>query len=114
MCAVKLVYIGRDLTDLKTLEMEEKSYDPRGAVKGLEVPFFESTPPLREMAVVCTFNNKAGLTYTSEGNTFSKIGEPTEAALRVAAEKLGKYDSKMVGDALDYKKTATPYGHYLG
>jgi hypothetical protein len=37
MCAVKMVYIGRDLTDLKTLDIEEKSYDPRGAVKGLDI-----------------------------------------------------------------------------
>ena len=57
MCAVKMVYIGKDLTNLKTLEIEEKSYDPRGAVKGLDKALYEKTPVLREMAVVCTFNN---------------------------------------------------------
>ena len=32
--------------------------------------------------------------------------------MRVAAEKLGRYDSKMVD--CDYKKTSTPYGFLLG
>jgi hypothetical protein len=57
MCAVKMVYIGRDLTELKSFDIEEKSYDPRGVVKGLDIATYERTPVLREMAVVCTFNN---------------------------------------------------------
>lgn len=107
MCAVKMVYIGKDLTDLKTLDIEEKSYDPRGVVKGLDIALYEKTSVLREIAVVCTFNNQSGLTYVAADDTFSKLGEPTEAALRVAAEKLGRYDSKMVSP--DYKKNSTPY-----
>jgi hypothetical protein len=65
---------------------------------------------LREIAVVCEFNNKSGLTYADD--KFTRVGEPTEAALRVAAEKLGRHDSKMTD--WDYKKTATPYGFNLG
>ncbi len=52
-----MVYIGRDLTELKSFDIEEKSYDPRGVVKGLDIATYERTPVLREMAVVCTFNN---------------------------------------------------------
>lgn len=105
-----MVYIGRDLTDLKTLEIEEKSYDPRAEIKGLDTALYSRTPVLREIAVVCALNNKSGLTYTD--NVFSRVGEPTEAALKVAAEKLGKYDSALAD--VDFKKTSTPYGFHLG
>lgn len=44
------------------------------------------------MAIVCTQNNKAGLVF--EEGKFNKIGEPTEAAFRVFAEKLGQFDTK--------------------
>lgn len=36
-------------------------------------------------------NSKAEIRF--ENGQFVKLGEPTEAALRVAAEKIGQYDS---------------------
>lgn len=53
-------------------------------------------------------NNKSGLIY--DGEKFSKQGEPTEAALKVAAEKLGQYDSKV---HMDFNKSSTPYTQHL-
>jgi magnesium-transporting ATPase (P-type) len=38
-------------------------------------------------------NNKAGIVVEADGK-FNKLGEPTEAALKVFAEKMGQYDSK--------------------
>lgn len=34
MCAVKLVYIGKDLSDLQDHNIEEQSYDPRAKIEG--------------------------------------------------------------------------------
>lgn len=48
---------------------------------------FGKVQAIRELAAVCTLNNKAGIVY--EDGKFNKIGEPTEAALKVIAEKLG-------------------------
>lgn len=48
---------------------------------------FKKVPALKDMATVCTINNKANVIYDS--GKFVKQGEPTEAALKVAAEKLG-------------------------
>ena len=45
---------------------------------------------MKEIAIVCTVNNKADVIY--ENNEFQKIGEATEAALKVVAEKIGKFD----------------------
>ena len=38
------------------------------------------------LAVGCTFNNNARIDY--EDGVFKRVGEPTEAALKVVAEKL--------------------------
>jgi hypothetical protein len=51
---------------------------------------FKKVPAIKEIATVSTLNNKASIAY--EDSKFVKIGEPTEAALKVAAEKLGQYD----------------------
>jgi len=46
-----------------------------------------------------------------KNNEFSKLGEPTEVALKVLAEKLGKYDSKM--QKVDLKKEPVAYSKFL-
>lgn len=58
MCAVKLGYIGETINDIKLHDIEEKSYDPRGQIKDIK---FNET--LRDLAVVCSINNKAGIKY---------------------------------------------------
>lgn len=62
------------------------------------------------MAVVCALNNKAGIRY--ENGQFQKLGEPTEAALKVAVEKLGQYDSKF--GTVDRTKEPEAYSKFLG
>ena len=48
---------------------------------------FKANQIIRDIAIVSTINNKAGLKY--EGGQFIKYGDPTEVALKVVAEKLG-------------------------
>lgn len=96
MCAVKLVHIGENLNDLKIYEIEEKSYDPQGKIEGLDKTSYEKIAVLQELATVAALNNKAGLEY--KGDKFAKLGDPTETALKVAAEKLGRYDSRIKSD----------------
>jgi magnesium-transporting ATPase (P-type) len=55
-------------------------------------------------------NNKADIVF--EDGKFNKMGEPTEAALKVAAEKLGQYD-RAHGKA-NYQQSPTAYAQYLG
>ena len=71
---------------------------------------FSKVPALRDMAVVCSLNNKSSLVY--EDQKFNKQGEPTEAALRVFSEKLGQYDLKFQKPA-DYTKSPVAYGESL-
>lgn len=87
MCAVKFAYIGNNLNDLKVHDIEEKSYSPIASIKNMTPDTFKNVPSLLDMALVCTLNNKAGIVY--EEGKFNKNGEPTEAAFKVFAEKLG-------------------------
>jgi len=48
---------------------------------------FNKVQVIKEIATVCALNSKAGLYY--ENGKFNRLGEPTEVALKVAAEKLG-------------------------
>jgi hypothetical protein len=61
MCAVKLVHLGSDINDLKTYDVEEKSYSPQAKIVGLDRSTFSSSAVLRDIAIVATLNNKAGL-----------------------------------------------------
>ena len=70
MCAVKFAYVGQSLNDLKSFEVEEKSYDPEGQVKNLTQEVFERVTAIREIAAVATLNNKSSIVY--ENGKFAK------------------------------------------
>ena len=65
---------------------------------------------MKEIATICAINNKAGVRY--ENGQYNKLGEPTEAALKVFAEKLGRYDTKLGN--VDYTKEPEAYSKFLG
>ncbi len=110
MCAISFAHIGQSLTDLKVYDIVERSYDPQAEIKGLTKDIFNKVPALKEIAIVCTLNNKAGLVY--EDGKFNKQGEPTEAALKVFGEKLGQYDAAFSRDS-DATKSPEGYTKFL-
>mmetsp|Transcript_35606 Transcript_35606/g.34628 ORF Transcript_35606/g.34628 Transcript_35606/m.34628 type:complete len:248 (-) Transcript_35606:1294-2037(-) len=109
MCAVKLIHLGASHADLREYEVEENSYSPKGAISGLNPQLFSEQAVLRDIAIVCSLNNKASLKF--DGKQFQKYGEPTEAALRVIAEKIGAHDSNL--GQVSYEQVPTAYGEYL-
>lgn len=109
MCAVKFAYVGANLSDLKVFDIEEKSYSPDAKVLNMTEDIFQRVPAIKEIATVCTLNNKSDIVY--EGGKFNKQGEPTEAALKVAAEKLGQYDREFKKP--DYTKSPNAYSQHL-
>lgn len=91
MCAVKFAHIGQNLSDLKVYDIVERSYDPQAPITGMTNEVFSNASPLRDIAIVCSLNNKSTIVF--EEGKFNKQGEPTEVALKVFAEKLGQYDN---------------------
>ena len=110
MCAVKFAYIGNDINDLKVHEIVEKSYSPETEIKQFSSDLYKKNDVLKEIATVCALNNKSGIMYVD--GQYTKLGESTEAALKVFAEKLGRYDTKL--GKIDYTKEPEAYSKFLG
>jgi Ca2+ transporting ATPase len=79
---------------LTELHISGTSYAPEGDVvsqrdgaKHVGLP--ARVPVLDVLTQICTLCNDSQLFYDTQHQTFSKIGEPTEAALKVLVEKLG-------------------------
>lgn len=92
MCAVKMAYIGTGVNDIRTHNVTERSYDPNAPIEGLDENKYLSYPVIGDMATVCALNNKATIKF--EEGKYTRMGDPTEAALKVVAEKIGKFDSR--------------------
>jgi magnesium-transporting ATPase (P-type) len=88
MCAVEMAYIGLSVDNLKTYQIEEKSYNPDGQIFSLTSTDLKNGSPALEMAMVCSLNSTAKI--VKEEGKYKRQGEPTEAALLVGAEKIGK------------------------
>jgi P-type Ca2+ transporter type 2A len=87
---------------LQEYEIEGTTFSPEGRVllegNRIRSPAASNScvRTLAEIAAVC---NDSGLSYDSTTGSYSNIGEPTEAALRVLVEKLGtgqeKFDAQI-------------------
>ncbi|KAI1500114.1 calcium-transporting ATPase sarcoplasmic/endoplasmic reticulum type [Biscogniauxia marginata] len=92
MSVSKIVYIGEDGKDLEELDVEGTTFAPKGEISrnGKVVRDLAQTSSticqMNEVAALC---NDAQLAYDARTGAFSNVGEPTEGALRVLAEKIG-------------------------
>jgi len=92
MSVNKIVYIKEDGSDLEEMDVEGTTFAPRGKIthngKAVEDLAQKSQTILRmtEVAALC---NDARLAYDARTGTYMNVGEPTEGALRVLAEKIG-------------------------
>lgn len=114
MCAVRFGIIGASANEVNEYSVEEKSYSPEGKIlDGFSDEKFASSKSFKHFAMVCSTNNRASLIYNQEESLFKLMGEPTEAALKVLAEKLGRYDASGPTKNDNAKKNPTSYGKHL-
>ncbi|KAJ2695462.1 hypothetical protein GGH99_000108 [Coemansia sp. RSA 1285] len=102
MSVSRVVVLGAD-AEPRELEVTGTSFGPDGlvlrgghavrnaAADAEAVP--GATEALREVALVSALCNDAAVAYSHERGAHTHVGEPTEAALRVLAEKLGTSDA---------------------
>ncbi|KAJ2664376.1 hypothetical protein IWW48_000894 [Coemansia sp. RSA 1200] len=102
MSVSRVVVLGADAKP-RELEVTGTSFGPDGlvlsgghavrnaAADADAVP--GATEALREVALVSALCNDAAVAYSHERGAYTHVGEPTEAALRVLAEKLGTSDA---------------------
>jgi len=53
---------------------------------------YQNTPAVKHLAAACALNNRAKIEFSSKKNAFQIMGSPTDGAIKVLAEKIGKYD----------------------
>ncbi|KAG8466864.1 hypothetical protein KFE25_008243 [Diacronema lutheri] len=87
MTAVAFVHASGE-SDLAEYAVEGVSYRPEGAVVGLSGAAAAAKGVLA-LSKVCSLCNEAQIVYNATSDKYERIGEPTEAALKVLVEKLG-------------------------
>lgn len=96
MSVSKLVYLDESGTDLKEVDVQGTTFSPEGGilVRGRYMnDLAASSTIVMKMTEVAALCNDSKLSHDSKTGTVSNVGEPTEGALRVMAEKIGTPDS---------------------
>jgi magnesium-transporting ATPase (P-type) len=93
MCAVKFGVIGSSASQVDEFDIEESSYSPESKIVGLNKEAWTQNKNFKHLAALSTLNNRSTLSYSEEKSLFEVQGEPTEAAIKVFAEKLAKVNS---------------------
>lgn len=92
MSVIKIVHINASGSGLEEIDVQGTSFAPEGEIsykgKVLSDPAAtsETIKQLTEVVALC---NDANLSHDPKNGTYSIVGEPTEGALRVLAEKIG-------------------------
>ncbi|KAH9484051.1 Calcium-transporting ATPase sarcoplasmic/endoplasmic reticulum type [Psilocybe cubensis] len=78
--------------------VEGTTFAPFGSVynaSGKDASAELKSDPIQRLAEISSLCNDSKIVYHPEKNTYSNVGEPTEAALRVLAEKIGCRDAEV-------------------
>ena len=93
MSVAKAVTIADSVADLDELTIEGTSFEPVGDVKTARGEILPSAAArsvtIRRLAEVACVCNESAIAFDEKTSAFSNIGEPTECALKVMAEKFG-------------------------
>lgn len=93
MSVAKAVTIADSLAGLDELTIEGTSFEPVGNVKTARGEILPSAAArsvtIRRLAEVACVCNDSVIAFDEKTSTFSNVGEPTECALKVMAEKFG-------------------------
>jgi Ca2+ transporting ATPase len=92
MSVNKMVYLNESGTGLEELDVQGTTFAPEGGIlyRGEYMNDLAAKSTLvMKMTEVAALCNESQLSFDSKNGTFSNVGEPTEGALRVLAEKVG-------------------------
>ncbi|KAJ3210442.1 hypothetical protein HK099_008251, partial [Clydaea vesicula] len=108
--SVRKVFTFEDSNGQATeLNVEGSTYGPEGQVfyastrKVVENDLLIKNKVLNELSLNCILCNDSKVQYDAKTDTFVKIGEPTEAALKTLAEKLGTDNATFNASNTQYK-----------
>lgn len=81
---------------IREYTVEGTTFSPNGSVysaDGKRASAELQSDPIQRLAEIASLCNDAKIVYNSDKDQYSNVGEPTEAALKVLAEKIGSRDA---------------------
>jgi len=115
MCVKNIVVVANDNPEVvKNFKVQGHSYDTKGEVEGLSSYAEKGLPAnLRTLSQCMTICNDSKLILNKETSQVAPSGLPTEAALRVVVEKMGRYDNVRGQNDKGQNDSTTPYADTL-
>lgn len=95
MSVNKMCFINGKGTGVEEIDIEGTSFAPEGRISTSGTPIrsaASSSKTISHITEVCAICNDSSLSYDPQTEQYAVIGEPTEGALRVLAEKIGTPD----------------------
>lgn len=84
MSCITFSHPGKTETELITYDVEGHTYAPIGKIEGATLSQFKTVASLAKICALC---NESTIEY--KDGKYVRVGEPTEAALKVLVEKIG-------------------------
>merc|ERR1711878_97949 len=107
MMSVCKMFVFKTEKNIEEFEISGSTYEPNGDVfqNGKKISGSDFVG-LEEMATISVMCNDSAIDYNEYKNAFEKVGEATETALIVLAEKINPYDISKSGGRLESAKAA--------
>jgi len=109
MSVKKVFTINNERGNVDEYYVDGSTYRPRGSIKrngSVQETPVKYNAVLKELSNVASLCNEAKIVYNADHDTFTNVGEPTEAALTVLVEKLG-YDNDDINRKLNKNTLST-------
>lgn len=94
---------------IREFTVEGTTFAPTGSVysgDGKDASAELTSDPLQRLAEIASLCNDSKIIYHSDKNSYSNVGEPTEAALKVLVEKIGCPDAGLSKSLADLDPSA--------
>ncbi|TFY50385.1 hypothetical protein EVG20_g11550, partial [Dentipellis fragilis] len=98
MCVSRFLTIDANTLMPTEFEVEGSTFSPHGSVKfagGKDASHELQSEPIQRLAEISAICNDAKIVYHIDKSSYGNVGEPTEAALKVLAEKIGCPDKEL-------------------
>ncbi|KAI7827046.1 putative endoplasmic reticulum calcium ATPase [Gamsiella multidivaricata] len=104
MSVARVTVVDNSTGHMAEYQVQGSSFSPVGDIlnaDGKIVPSLSTvSQTLNELAQICAVCNNSSIAYNADTDTYTNVGEPTEAALKVLVEKMGT-DDVNVNSTLD-------------
>ncbi|KAF9484943.1 Ca-transporting ATPase [Pholiota conissans] len=109
MSVSKFLIVDGNTGAPREFTVEGTTFSPFGSIytaDGKETSAELMSDPIQRLAEISSLCNEAKIVYHQEKDSYSNVGEPTEAALRVLAEKIGCRNGEVMKSLKDLSLTA--------